>query len=295
MDSACTTHWPPCWGCQLVSVVRVFFCNVASCQWGTGLRSRNHFSCQPRSKAVLFSICRSSGEVQLHFESLCTRMDTLFFNVDQQKCALFCLQTSLLKIVLLSNCTCTLQRGKGRDPEQVCSWRNSVTFLAPQKISSIKSKRWCSSWWFISPNWSLGINEADNLTLMLLIYFNSLVCSYTCGRLCCLLSINLQQDNNLLRTGNFPHEEMTLCMVTKDNKSPGNRISRVVLTHSSYWYAACCSPRVFERISPLHVTEDIWLQAFGKDIVTMRVCLFVLSEVTTGEVWNGTVWTIELL
>lgn len=88
------------------------FCNVASCQWGTGLRSPNHFACQPRSKAVLFSIYSSSGWLQLQSESLCSRMDALIYNVEQ-KCALFSLHTSLLKIVSLSNCTCTLQRGKG--------------------------------------------------------------------------------------------------------------------------------------------------------------------------------------
>lgn len=79
------------------------FCDVASCQWGTGLRSPNYFARQPRSKTVLFSIYRSSGEVQLQFGNLCTRMEALIYSVDQQKCALFCLQTSQLKIVLLSN------------------------------------------------------------------------------------------------------------------------------------------------------------------------------------------------
>lgn len=44
-------------------------------------------------------------------------MDILIYSVEQQKCAFFSLQTSLLQIVLLYNCTCTLQRSKDRDPE----------------------------------------------------------------------------------------------------------------------------------------------------------------------------------
>lgn len=67
---------------------------------------------------------------------------------------------------------------------------------------------------------------------MLFIYFISSLSSYACG-IFYLLSINLQHDSNLPRTGNFCHEEMTLYMITRENKSLGNLMSSVVLAHSS--------------------------------------------------------------
>lgn len=87
------------------------FSDVANCQRGTGLRSPNYFAYQPRSKQFSFPF---TGLLDRFSCSL----KVLIYSVEQQKYALFCLQTSLLKTVLLSNCTCTLQRGKGRDPEQ---------------------------------------------------------------------------------------------------------------------------------------------------------------------------------
>lgn len=98
------------------------FCDVASCQWGTGLRSPDYFACQPRSKAVLFSICFWIGSAAVWkpvHQDRCTDLQ----HGPTEMCFVL-LQTSLLKIVLLSNCTCSLQRGKGRDPEHVWSLRN---------------------------------------------------------------------------------------------------------------------------------------------------------------------------
>ena len=80
---------------------------------------------------------------------------------------------------------------------------------------------------FLQLQQSLGITEADNLRLMLFIYYNSSVSSY--GRLL------PTWHKSAARRGNFCHEEMTLHTITGENKSLGNLLSMVVLAHSSFY------------------------------------------------------------